>query len=87
MTVFSAPDYPQFQASEVRYRNRAAVLRFREPDYATPMPIVYSALLPRPAVGPCSFCSSNPHATLLHIAGRIAIADICDRCKIEHQLA
>ena len=29
MTVFSAPDYPQFQSSEERYMNRGAVLRFR----------------------------------------------------------
>lgn len=60
MTVFSAPDYPQFQASEERYLNRAAVLRFQEPDFATPTPIVYSALLPRPSV-----CNSPP--PLLHL--------------------
>ena len=51
MTVFSAPDYPQFQCGE-RYMNRGAVLRFQEPDYATPQPLEYSALLPRPSVRP-----------------------------------
>lgn len=67
MTVFSAPDYPQFQSGE-RYMNRAAVLRFQEPDYATPAALEYSALLPRPSVRPVPLSvrpSSRVHAALL----------------------
>ncbi|XP_039850160.1 serine/threonine-protein phosphatase 7-like isoform X2 [Panicum virgatum] len=37
ITVFSAPDYPQFQASEERYNNLGAYLVLRAPDFATPM--------------------------------------------------
>ncbi len=50
MTVFSAPDYPQFQTSNERYNNLGAVLRLREPDYATPEPLQFAAQLPRPPV-------------------------------------
>jgi len=50
MTVFSAPDYPQFQTSDERYNNLGAVLRLREPDYATPEPLQFAAQLPRPPV-------------------------------------
>ena len=50
MTVFSAPDYPQFQTTEQRYCNLGAVLRLSEPDYATPEPLQFAAQLPRPPV-------------------------------------
>ena len=50
MTVFSAPDYPQFQSSDQRYNNLGAVLRLREPDYAKPEPLQFAAQLPRPPV-------------------------------------
>ena len=51
MTVFSAPDYPQFQADgEDRYNNVAAVAVLSSPGYHEPRFVQYSAVLPRPAV-------------------------------------
>ena len=51
MTVFSAPDYPQFVPGGLpRYGNRAAVARLSAPDYATPQMIQFDAALPRPQV-------------------------------------
>ena len=53
MTVFSAPDYPQFMADgATRYRNKAAVAVLTAPDYATPEMRQYEAVLPRPAAEP-----------------------------------
>ena len=53
MTVFSAPDYPQFQADgEERYNNKAAVAVLSHPGYDEPQFVQYSAVLPRPAVSP-----------------------------------
>lgn len=52
MTLFSAPDYPQFMAEgEDRYRNKGAVLHLSAPDYATPQVESFEAVLPRPEVG------------------------------------
>eukprot|EP00775_Hariotina_reticulata_P007123 gene7123-7337_t len=49
VTLFSAPDYPQFMAEgEQRYRNKGAVLHLRPPDYATPSVESFEAVLPRP---------------------------------------
>ncbi len=51
MTVFSAPDYPQFQADgEERYNNLAAVAVLSSPGYDEPRFVQYNAVLPRPAV-------------------------------------
>ena len=50
MTVFSAPDYPQFQLPGERYDNLGAVLRLSPPDYTEPAALQFSASLPRPEV-------------------------------------
>ncbi|WIA10473.1 hypothetical protein OEZ85_010664 [Tetradesmus obliquus] len=53
VTLFSAPDYPQFAAEgEERYHNRAAVLHLSAPDYATPAVESFEAVLPRPEAAP-----------------------------------
>ena len=52
MTVFSAPDYPQFQPNDNdRFNNLAAVamLRSSQGDYTEPELVEYSAA-PRPPV-------------------------------------
>ena len=53
MTVFSAPDYPQFipEAAQ-RYRNRAAVAVLSGPGWAEPDMRVYEAAAPRPEAAP-----------------------------------
>lgn len=51
VTLFSAPDYPQFIADgEDRYHNKAAVLHLTGPDYCTPQVESFEAVLPRPQV-------------------------------------
>ena len=62
MTVFSAPDYPQFQADDDdRYNNLAAVALLSSPCYDEPHFLQYSAVLPRPAVSlPPVFLRSLP---------------------------
>ena len=53
MTVFSAPDYPQFQLleeGEERYNNLAAVAMLRAPSYAEPEMRQFEARQPRPEV-------------------------------------
>ena len=63
MTVFSAPDYPQFQADgEERYNNVAAVAVLSSPGYDEPRFVQYNAVLPRPAVSSRSL--SMPTRTL-----------------------
>jgi serine/threonine-protein phosphatase 5 len=53
ITVFSAPDYPQFMAEGVdRYKNKAAVAVLTGPNYDTPAMTQYEAALPRPQVAP-----------------------------------
>lgn len=50
-TIFSAPDYPQFQAEgEERYANLGAVAILSAPDYATPDIQTFDAVKPRPPV-------------------------------------
>ncbi|CAA6670208.1 unnamed protein product [Spirodela intermedia] len=51
VTVFSAPDYPQFQASEERHNNRGAYIVLHPPDYASPVFHSFEAVRPRPRVG------------------------------------
>jgi serine/threonine-protein phosphatase 5 len=53
MTVFSAPDYPQFLPDDAeRYRNKAAVAILSAPDFATPVMKQFEAALPRPEATP-----------------------------------
>lgn len=49
MTVFSAPDYPQFQDGPERYDNKAAVAVLTAPDWAAPQFLSYAAQ-PRPPI-------------------------------------
>jgi hypothetical protein len=54
VTVFSAPDYPQFQAvgrDEDRTRNKAAVATLAGPAWDDPEFVQFEAALPRPEVG------------------------------------
>lgn len=60
MTLFSAPDYPQFIADgDERYHNKAAVLHLSAPDYATPQVESFEAVLPRPQVRPVDRSASG----------------------------
>jgi len=53
VTVFSAPDYPQFICADAeRYRNKASVVVLSAPDYSTPAIKQFEAVLPRPCVQP-----------------------------------
>ncbi|KAL4428044.1 hypothetical protein ABPG75_002133 [Micractinium tetrahymenae] len=53
MTVFSAPDYPQFMPDDAeRYNNLAAVAVLTAPDWATPNMRQYAAAHPRPEAQP-----------------------------------
>mmetsp|Transcript_19846 Transcript_19846/g.63159 ORF Transcript_19846/g.63159 Transcript_19846/m.63159 type:complete len:428 (-) Transcript_19846:237-1520(-) len=48
VTVFSAPDYPQFVAEgENRVHNQGAFIRLRGPDFTDPQPVCFDAA-PRP---------------------------------------
>ena len=53
VTVFSAPDYPQFQVDEDRYRNKAAIAILGPPNYDAPTFKQFEAALPRPQVRLC----------------------------------
>ena len=66
MTVFSAPDYPQFQpTNEDRFNNLGAVaiLRGNHDDYTVPEMVEYSAA-PRPQV---NCLGPSCHAGSLHV--------------------
>ncbi len=65
MTVFSAPDYPQFQLPGERYDNLGAVLRLSPPDYTEPAALQFSASLPRPEVQNCRRSGSFSPSTVL----------------------
>ena len=53
MTIFSAPDYPQFMSPDVsRHHNKAAVVLLNAPEYSTPTMRQYEAILPRPQATP-----------------------------------
>ncbi|KAG2243777.1 hypothetical protein Bca52824_094381 [Brassica carinata] len=45
ITIFSAPDYPQFQATEERYRNKGAYIILQAPDFSDPQFRVLKPLL------------------------------------------
>lgn len=47
VTIFSAPDYPQHQAGDERFDNKASVLELKAPSYAEYDVITYGAV-PRP---------------------------------------
>ncbi|KAL2905925.1 Serine/threonine-protein phosphatase 7 [Bienertia sinuspersici] len=52
ITLFSAPDYPQFQATEERYKNRGAYIVLQPPNFDTPIFHSFDAVLPRPKANP-----------------------------------
>ncbi|KAL4369147.1 hypothetical protein GQ457_05G005870 [Hibiscus cannabinus] len=52
ITVFSAPDYPQFQATEERYKNKGAYVVLKPPDFDSPEFHSFEAITPRPKVNP-----------------------------------
>ncbi|OIW09610.1 hypothetical protein TanjilG_28209 [Lupinus angustifolius] len=52
VTVFSAPDYPQFQATKERYNNKGAYVVLEPPNYDNPIFHEFSAVTPRPKVNP-----------------------------------
>ncbi|KAL2926805.1 Serine/threonine-protein phosphatase 7 [Bienertia sinuspersici] len=52
ITLFSAPDYPQFQATEERYKNRGAYIVLQPPKFDTPIFHSFDAVLPRPKANP-----------------------------------
>ncbi|GAB4848362.1 Serine/threonine-protein phosphatase 7 [Ancistrocladus abbreviatus] len=52
ITLFSAPDYPQFQATEERYNNKGAYIVLEPPNFDTPVFHSFEAILPRPKVNP-----------------------------------
>lgn len=48
ITLFSAPDYPQFQAGNHRYNNKGAYILLEAPDFSSPKIFTFAAVLPRP---------------------------------------
>ncbi|CAM8900026.1 unnamed protein product [Rhodiola kirilowii] len=52
ITIFSAPDYPQFQATEERYNNKGAYIVLKPPDFDLPHFRSFEAVGPRPKVNP-----------------------------------
>jgi hypothetical protein len=48
ITLFSAPDYPQFQATEERYNNKGAYIVLEAPDFSKPQFFEFDAIKPRP---------------------------------------
>ncbi|XP_021605057.1 LOW QUALITY PROTEIN: serine/threonine-protein phosphatase 7-like [Manihot esculenta] len=50
ITVFSAPDYPQFQATEERYNNKGAYIVLKPPNFDDPEFHSFEATAPRPEV-------------------------------------
>ncbi|PIM97897.1 Serine-threonine phosphatase 2A, catalytic subunit [Handroanthus impetiginosus] len=52
ITLFSAPDYPQFQATETRYKNKGAYIVLEPPHFDTPIFHSFEAVTQRPKVNP-----------------------------------
>ncbi|WCJ32881.1 serine/threonine phosphatase 7 [Euphorbia peplus] len=50
ITVFSAPDYPQFQATKERYKNKGAYITLKHPTFEEPQFHSFKAFSPRPEV-------------------------------------
>ena len=86
VTVFSAPDYPQFQPSqEDRFYNlgAVAVLRGSHDNYASPEMIEYSAA-PRPPVShPSYMCAAQPWRYYVAFDGHWQMSlDICRQAVV-----
>ncbi|KAM4084526.1 hypothetical protein ACB094_08G138900 [Castanea mollissima] len=52
ITVFSAPDYPQFQVGEERYKNKGAYVVLEPPNFDNPKFYSFEAVAPRPQANP-----------------------------------
>jgi len=52
ITLFSAPDYPQFQATEERYKNKGAYIVLEPPRFDSPVFHSFEAITPRPKANP-----------------------------------
>ncbi|KAK3034177.1 hypothetical protein RJ639_034317 [Escallonia herrerae] len=52
ITLFSAPDYPQFQATQDRYKNKGAYIVLEFPNFDAPVFHCFEAITPRPKVNP-----------------------------------
>ncbi|CAK7357571.1 unnamed protein product [Dovyalis caffra] len=50
ITLFSAPDYPQFQATEDRHKNKGAYIVLKPPRFDVPEFHSFEAVTPRPVV-------------------------------------
>ncbi|KAK4261968.1 hypothetical protein QN277_027594 [Acacia crassicarpa] len=50
ITLFSAPDYPQFQATDDRYNNKGAYVVLEPPHFDNPVFHCFEAVTPRPKV-------------------------------------
>ncbi|KAL8151888.1 hypothetical protein V2J09_021696 [Rumex salicifolius] len=52
ITLFSAPDYPQFQATSERFNNKGAYIVLEPPNFDTPVFHSFGAVSPRPKANP-----------------------------------
>ncbi|BFG32857.1 hypothetical protein CerSpe_191310 [Prunus speciosa] len=52
ITLFSAPDYPQFQSTEERYKNKGAYIILEPPNFDDPVFHSFEAITPRPRADP-----------------------------------
>ncbi|KAM0987004.1 hypothetical protein ACFX2G_011373 [Malus domestica] len=52
ITLFSAPDYPQFQGTEDRCRNKGAYIVLEPPNFDNPVFHSFEAVTPRPQANP-----------------------------------
>ncbi|KAL3720675.1 hypothetical protein ACJRO7_005486 [Eucalyptus globulus] len=52
ITLFSAPDYPQFQATQERYNNKGAYIILEPPNFDNPTFNSFEAVTPRPKANP-----------------------------------
>lgn len=52
VTLFSAPDYPQFQATVERFNNKGAYIVLEPPDFTSPVFQSFEAVRPRPKANP-----------------------------------
>ncbi|KAH7867481.1 hypothetical protein Vadar_034083 [Vaccinium darrowii] len=52
ITLFSAPDYPQFQATEERYKNKGTYIVLVPPHFDSPVFHSFESVTPRPEANP-----------------------------------
>ncbi|KAH7847974.1 hypothetical protein Vadar_032241 [Vaccinium darrowii] len=52
ITLFSAPDYPQFQATAERYKDKGAYIVLVPPHFDSPVFHSFEAVTPRPEANP-----------------------------------